>query len=477
MRTTKITIRNLFGITERDLDGRSVELTGPKGAGKTSVLDSIRFALTNRSDRAYVIHQGAEQGEIIIETDTGLVIDRKSRTNKADYVNVRDGAIKHTRPAEFLHQIFTPLQLDPVKFIEMSDQEKNRAILNLIEFEWDARWLSEQFGEIPQGVDLSKHILEVLHDIQSEAGAYYQSRQNINRDIRNGLSLIEEIARDIPSGYSLEYWEQYNLSEKFAELERVRDKNAKIEKSRAYQAAYNDKLRGIDGERDIALAAIDREIAAEREGLTATIERLKAEIKAAEAQIAGLDERKADKAKAVHAEHAQKVAELNANSEVAAKYTNEELIDVTALAAEISNAEQMKKHINEYRRMQSKQAEVEKMQEQSDELTRKIELARSLPGEILKTATIPIAGLAVEDGTPLVNGLPVSNLSDGEILELCVDVSSHKPGQLQIILIDGAERLDTKSREALYQKCKDKGLQVIASRVTDSDDLEVTYLD
>ena len=84
MKTTKITIRNLFGIKETTLDGRSVEITGPKGSGKTSVLDAIRYALTNRSDRDYIIHKGADEGEIIIETDTGLTIDRKTRARVDD---------------------------------------------------------------------------------------------------------------------------------------------------------------------------------------------------------------------------------------------------------------------------------------------------------------------------------------------------------------------------------------------------------
>ena len=82
----------------------------------------------------------------------------------------------------------------------------------------------------------------------------------------------------------------------------------------------------------------------------------------------------------------------------------------------------------------------------------------------------------MEDGIPLIRGLPISNLSDGELLELCVDITVSKPGQLGIILVDGAERLDQGSREQLYAKCKDKGLQLIATRVTDSDELEVTEL-
>ena len=78
-------------------------------------------------------------------------------------------------------------------------------------------------------------------------------------------------------------------------------------------------------------------------------------------------------------------------------------------------------------------------------LTDKIELARELPATILAQATIPVEGLTVKDGVPLIHGLPISNLSDGELLELCVDITVSRPGQLGIILVDGAERLDSVS--------------------------------
>ena len=64
MKTTKIKIRNLFGITETELDGRSVELTGSNGVGKTSVIDALRYALTNKSDRNIIVKQGEKEGEI-----------------------------------------------------------------------------------------------------------------------------------------------------------------------------------------------------------------------------------------------------------------------------------------------------------------------------------------------------------------------------------------------------------------------------
>jgi hypothetical protein len=120
--------------------------------------------------------------------------------------------------------------------------------------------------------------------------------------------------------------------------------------------------------------------------------------------------------------------------------------------------------------------EVEQLQAQSQSLTEKIEKARSLPGEILEHASIPIEGLSVKNGVPLINGLPVSNLSEGEKFDLCVDVAIQNPNSLQIILIDGVEKLSTAMREKLYQRCRDKGLQFIATRTTDDDQLNVITL-
>ncbi len=55
MKISKIKIKNLFGISEISLDGKSIEVSGKNGVGKTSILDSIRYALQNNSDRDYII--------------------------------------------------------------------------------------------------------------------------------------------------------------------------------------------------------------------------------------------------------------------------------------------------------------------------------------------------------------------------------------------------------------------------------------
>jgi hypothetical protein len=55
-------------------------------------------------------------------------------------------------------------------------------------------------------------------------------------------------------------------------------------------------------------------------------------------------------------------------------------------------------------------------------------------------------------------------------------VAIAKPNGLQVILIDGTEKLSAENRDKLYAKCKDKGIQFIATRTTDDAEMEVHYL-
>lgn len=476
MKTVKISIKNLYGISEKTLDGQSVEITGKKGTGKTSALDAIRFALTNNSERTWVVKDGEKEGEIIVETDTGLRIDRKARTNKANAINVSNNGERVTRPESFLKSIVTPLQLNPVEFTQMSKNEQNRAILDLINFDWDMNWIESQFGEIPQGVNYEQNILQILNDIQAENGVYFQSRQDLNREIRNKRAFVEDISKDIPEGYQAEKWKNYDLSAKYAELMRIRDNNNKIERARAFREGYNNKLRGIEANREVEIASAERAINVEKDNLNSTIARLKAEIEACKDKLLTIDDKLQDKVNLAKANYETAKAKLDADVDVANKYASMETVSTDELTTEINTAEAMMKHLNEYSRMLTMQNEIEKLKEQSEEYTEKIELARELPGMILESATLPVEGLTVEDGIPLINGLPISNRSDGELLELCVDIAINNPSHLQIILIDGTEKLDDESRQKLYAKCKEKGLQFIATRTTNDSELLVTEL-
>lgn len=476
MNITKIKIKNLYGIKEYEADGRSVELSGKNGTGKSSVLDAIKYALTNKSNREYIVHNGETEGEIIVETDTGLSIDRKARTNKADYKSVKRNGLEVGSPEAFLRELFTPLQLNPVEFMSMDKKQQNAIILDMIEYPWDMEKIKEWFGEIPAWVSYDQNILCVLNDIQAENGDYYQNRRNIDRDIRNKKAFVEEIAASIPAGYDVEKWENASVGDIYRQIERIQKENQLIEKAKLLRDSRESKIRKFDADREIDITALDREIANRANQIEKSIASLNEQIREYEKEKEQLASKKQDKLEVIEQTYKANVAKYDAEVAEYVEYMDKKPGDVAPLQEQAREIENMQSHINEYKRMLRLQDEIEEMRDESQQLTDKIEKARTLPGEILANCTIPIDGLTVENGIPLINGLPVSNLSEGEKLDLCIDVALQNPNGLNIILIDGVEKLATDMREKLYMKCKEKGLQFIATRTTDDEDMTVVTL-
>lgn len=386
MKISKIKISNLFGIKEQNLDGKSIEITGSNGQGKTSILDAIRYALTNSSERDYIVKKGESEGEILIETDTGLSINRKKRTQSSDYKSIKQNEKEINSPESFLKEIFTPMQLNPVEFTQMSKQEQNRIILDLIEFDWDLNWIKEKFGEIPSGVDYSQNILEVLNEIQSEDGEYYKARQDINRDIRNNRAFISDIADGLPEKYDAEKWEKFNLTEKLKELMTIKEKNARINEAKQFIANYDNKVKGYEAERQIAISAEEKNISIERENLQKEIARLEEQIKSDKEKLNNLDNTLEDRKKIANLEYEKKIAALDESIGRAKEFAQKTPVDITEMQAECDLAEKMKSYINEYKRMKEYEKQIEELNIQSQEYTRKIELARNLPRRNFKNS-------------------------------------------------------------------------------------------
>lgn len=328
---TKIKIKNLFGIREYEADGSSLELSGKNGTGKSSVLDAIKYALTNKSDRDYIVHKGETEGEIIVETDTGLSIDRKARTNKADYKSVKRNGLEVGSPEAFLRELFTPLQLNPIEFMNMDKKQQNAIILDMIEYPWDMNKIKEWFGEIPAWVSYDQNILSVLNDIQAENGDYYQNRRNIDRDIRNQKAFVEEIANGIPVGYDVEKWEQASVGDIYRQIERMQKENQNIEKAKLLRDSRDSKIRKFDAEREIDITALDREIANRANQIDKSIASLNEQIRAYETEKEQLASKKSDKLEVIEQTYKANVARFDAEIAEYAEYVDKQPQDVTAL--------------------------------------------------------------------------------------------------------------------------------------------------
>lgn len=477
---TKITIKNLFGISEFEADSKSIELLGGNGTGKTSVLDAIRFALTNRSSRDCIVKQGETEGEIIIETDSGLSITRRPRTNKTDYKSIKQDGKEVQSPEAFLSEIFSELQLNPVSFINMDSKEQNRIILDLIEYSWDLETIREWFGEIPQGVDYQKHILEVLNQIASEDGFYFLQRQGVNRDIRNKKAFIEEIMKELPENFNAQKWEEYDLQQIHTRIEQARQHNAQIEKAENLKANYDNKIRGFQAAKELEEQRMLQGVKDREAVLQADIARLEEMLNSSKKELASLASVITDKKALIQANYEKQVAQFNEELKAFEPCLQQPKTNLQPLQEEAAEALKMKQQLPQYNRMMGMNEELAELQAKADEFTRKIELARTLPATILAEANMPLGEMSIDGDTVLIkkpNGdLPISNLSEGEKLDLCVDIALKNKKGLQIVLIDGVEKLSPISRQRLFERCKASGLQFIATRTTEDNELTVVEL-
>lgn len=414
MKISKINIEKLYGIEQLELDGKSVELTGSNGVGKSSVLDAIRLALTNNSKRKYIVKNGQKEGKIYVKLDDGTTIERKKRTDKSDYKSIKDGNGNDiASPESFLKDIFTPLQLEPVEFLSMTEQEQNRILLNLIKFDKDKKqFITEKFGEEVNWVDYDNSILEILNEIQSKDGQYYQVREDINRNIRNEQAIITDIAKDIPEGYDVNKWRNFTLSEKYEELNKKKTFNENIDKSIAYKEDYENKVAALDNILKNCLLEIETVKSNERKEIENKIADFKNQISLLEKDLENLDNKYLLNSNNAQAEHDKEIAKLEENIKIANEWAAKTKEETETIENELKIAEEMKGHINEYDRMMEKKSHIDLLKTQSESLTNKIELARNLPGEILKEVEIPVKNLTVVDGVPLVNNLAISNLSE-----------------------------------------------------------------
>lgn len=473
MKKFSVKIKNLFGLEEYEIDGANKILTGSNGTGKSSNIDSIRYALQNRTDRDFTIKKGAEEGEVLFEIGD-LRIDRKKRNNKADYSKIENAGNKLNETA--LRMLFHELQLNPAKFCEMDAKEMNRQILDVIlaEYHWNLDTIKGWFGEIVPEVEYDQNLLQVLHAIQSEKGYYFRTRQDINRKAYHNKTHITEIGETLPENYRASNWENIDLSERYGKIKEIEIRNTRIRQAKNIVENADNKKRAFEAELEISINTIDKQISTRRSSIDSDIARLEEQLKALKAEKKTLEEKRQTQIDAEKANHKAKIAEFEAQVKEYQEDAKREVESTDELREEAEYAEKMKKHINEYNRMVGLIRDNEQLVKDSAEYTRKIELARELPGQILEECEMPIDNLTVEDGMPLINGLPVSNLSDGEKYELCIHIAARKNAEIKFMLLDGLEKLSSQNRQKIFELCKKLGVQFIGAMTTDSDVLEIT---
>ncbi len=533
MKIKRLVIKNWIGLSEFALDpGKINFLTGHKGSGKTSVIEALEKAFTNKNRRTEVIRHGADEATLYIQTDNGLEIERRIRNDRGDYLKIRKPGEAVPQTETFLRKLINGEIFRPLEFIKKPPDEQAKIILNMLEIPWTMDDIKTWFGEIPSGVNYDAHILQVLKQIEK---LYYDQREAVNREIRVLEAQVKGIRDELPPNYDGEYWRAQKVQEYYQKVAQAEEINKKVAAARGLIENLENRIAaimaGAEAEKEAkksqferqrndirefkqflahkieknleAIAQVDRRIQQTEEALDLELQRkiqelkeeyalkkeqarssIKAEAKSLEQQIAeyqqsiaakdqelaNIDQLEEQALAAIDEKARQQIEIENAKAGNARTILEEyQEIDVEPLRKQADEVAHMQSYLREYDRMMDIiKTKLAPRQELSQILTARIEKARELPMELLKIAAVPIPGVTVDaDGRIRIGQTLISDLSEGEQLELAFRVAKAQCGPLKVICLDGINKINAADRAWLEQEMASDEYQYF---VTETDD-------
>lgn len=241
MRIINFRANNIKRLSAVDItpDGNIVKITGKNGAGKTSVLDAIWWALDRGTAvQAQPIRSGEKSGDIRL--DLGDLIVTRRFTEKTSTLTVEDAdGTRRKSPQAVLEALVGRLSFDPLAFTRMRPADQVTTLRGIVDI----------------GVDID--------DLDRRRQAAYDERTAVNREAKAKLARLESMA--VPAGAPRRQQSAAELLAEIAaasktnqanqeqrrllnELRReARETYDEIESLEALLAAAREKLEGDDG--------------------------------------------------------------------------------------------------------------------------------------------------------------------------------------------------------------------------------------
>jgi RecA/RadA recombinase len=392
--------------------GAVVEITGPNGSGKTSVLDAIYYALGGAKDiPTQPIRRGQTKAHVALDLGDITVIRKFSKdTGTSLVVEAKNGA-RYPTPQRMLDELLGKLTFDPLAFSRMEPKKQLEQIRSMVKLELD------------------------IDALDRENASDFEKRTDLNREIKSlaaqgfGFTFPE----DTPD-------EEIDISKLAGELEEIANKNAAIvtEQARRTRVA----LEISDGVREAERIRIEKA-------------RLEREIDVLVARAADLEE----KAKAIDNIADRERNALNSLPAIGESLDSSEIRTLMSQAQVINQAVAKKKQQSAiFAQAKTRRAKVE-------ELTEAMAARTNAKQTAIAAAKMPIDGLSFGDGEVVYNDLPFSQASAAEQLRISVAVAMAANPKLRVLRIEDGSLLDTNSMKILASMAEAADYQVWIERV------------
>ena len=405
-------------------EGNVIKISGENEAGKSSVLDSLFYALCWKEackEVARPIRDGQleaqvqlilqkdkdddfkliDQAEGINEEDNiqKIIVTRKWTDNDKTYLKIEteDGS-KFTSPQVLLDSLINDLSFDPFKFMRMSSKEQVNQMFKLIKLEKDPR------------------------ELDIERAKIYDERTLINRETVKLKGQLDGFRPDIPD-------DSYPTEEITSESILV-----KLRKARELKE-QNDRLRNDLKNISIEFQAKKNEIHEIEEQIS--LLRMKLEAKAEECKV--ISKRGVELKKVV--------SEL--------KDPN-----IDGIESQLQKVEEHNKQYERKNRYEQIKLEHNESEKKSDAMTKKIKGIDDKKEEIMTNIKFPIKGLSFDENGVTYLKIPLQQCAKTQQLKVAIAIGIAMKPKLRIIrILDGA-LLTAKNMKVIETLAEIKDFQV-----------------
>lgn len=394
-------------------DGNVVEITGKNGAGKTSVLDAIYWALAGKDGiQSTPIRKGEDHAVIKLDLGELKVVRKFKSGDDGGYttsivVESADGA-RFPSPQSMLDALVGSLSFDPLGFVRMKPADQLETLKRFV-----------------PGVDFDA--------VERANKADYDERTAWNRKAKEARA---QAAAMPPATKNLSRIDESAL---IAQLESAGQQATEIERRMAGRARAAESIANHRNESE--------KISARIAALHSQIENLKKEAE----QLAG-----------------QMTEELRLATTLESKLSAAEPLpdapDTTAIRAQIENARQHNAIVaaNEAAAERARVAKetAEAAEKAANDLTKKIDDRKASVAKAIAEAHIPVAGMSFTDGAVLLDGLPFDQASDAQQLRASIAIAAGMNPKLRVIRVRDGSLLDKDSMVLLAEFAQENDMQV-----------------
>lgn len=387
--------------------GALVEIAGKNGAGKTSILDSIWWALGGAGAlQSAPIRKGQDKARIRLDLGDYVVTRTFARTEGEEFttalsVDNADGG-KLTKGQTLVSSFLGDLTMDPLEFLRKKPKDQFDALKGYVE-----------------GVDVEA--------IDAANRTDFDKRTDVNR--RAKAKTAEADAMPIPDATPAEKVDEAAL---LVELEEVGKHNTDRETRKA--------------NREKAATAIEqsrKDAAAKREEAAAIIAEAERKRVALEAQAVKVEQEAADLEK-----------RLAESGELPEPKDTAEIRDRLAAAKAINAA------VDQAARRKVLKAEADTLEKESDAITARMEARAQQKQDAIAAAKMPVEGVTFVDGAIMLNGVPFDQASDAEQLRASVAIAMAGNPRLRVLRIREGSLLDEDGVKLVAEMAETKGWQV-----------------